>query len=267
MPDATYGRLLALRTGLRHFERWSESQARAAGLTPAQHQLLLAIRGHGDPRGPTIGEVADYLLLRHHSAVGLVDRADAAGLVSRTRDSEDHRVVRLRLTKTGAERLETLSALHLEELERLALRLPGAWDGLAPTQRAHGFPGPPSASATPPVKVLIARVYDEIPKGPSTRILVDRLWPRGLSRSEAPFDTWAKDVAPSPTLRKWYGHVAERFEEFDHRYRDELTTTPTQDALNELRHQAAGAGVVLLTAAKDLEHSAAAVLQEVLNGD
>ena len=63
LPDDVYARLLALRTGLRHFERWSESQARAAGLTPAQHQLLLAIRGHGDPRGPTIGEVADYLLL------------------------------------------------------------------------------------------------------------------------------------------------------------------------------------------------------------
>ena len=70
LPDATYTRLLALRTGLRLFERWSESQARAAGLTPAQHQLLLAIRGHADPRGPTIGEVADYLLLHHNSAVG-----------------------------------------------------------------------------------------------------------------------------------------------------------------------------------------------------
>ena len=81
MPDSVYARLLALRTGLRHFERWSENQARAAGLTPAQHQLLLAIRGHADPRGPTIGEVADYLLLIHNSAVGLVDRAVVAGLV------------------------------------------------------------------------------------------------------------------------------------------------------------------------------------------
>lgn len=67
LPDATYARLLALRTSLRHFERWSERQAQAAGLTAAQHQLLLAIRGHDDPRGPTIGEVADYLLLRHHA--------------------------------------------------------------------------------------------------------------------------------------------------------------------------------------------------------
>lgn len=145
LPDEVYARLLALRTGLRHFERWSESQARAAGLTPAQHQLLLAMRGHGDPRGPTIGEVADYLLLLHNSAVGLIDRAEAAGLVTRTRDEEDHRVVRLHLTEEGAERLEVLSALHLEELKRLAPNLPGAWEDLGPVQRTHGFPGPPSA--------------------------------------------------------------------------------------------------------------------------
>lgn len=144
VPDDAYVRLLALRTGWRHFERWSEAQARAAGLTPAQHQLLLAIRGHSDPRGPTIGEVADYLLLRHHSTVGLVDRADAAGLVTRSRSESDHRVVRLLLTDLGAERLEALSALHLEELVRLAPHLPGAWEGLAPVQRTHGFPGSPT---------------------------------------------------------------------------------------------------------------------------
>ena len=145
LPDEAYARLLALRTGLRHFERWSQNQARAAGLTPAQHQLLLAIRGHGDSRGPTIGEVADYLLLLHNSAVGLIDRADAAGLVSRSRDEDDHRVVRLHLTDEGAERLEVLSALHFEELKRLAPHLPGAWEDLGPVQRTHGFPGPLSA--------------------------------------------------------------------------------------------------------------------------
>jgi len=124
LPDSAYARLLALRTSLRQFERWSEQQARAAGLTPAQHQLLLAIRGHDDPRGPTVGEVADYLLLRHHSVVELIDRADAAGLIRRRRDPDDHRVVRLHLTAAGAQRLEALSALHLEELERLTARLP-----------------------------------------------------------------------------------------------------------------------------------------------
>lgn len=129
LPDDAYARLLALRTGLRRFLHWSEQQAADAGLTPAQHQLLLAVRGHPDPRGPTIGDIADYLLLRHHSAVGLVDRADIAGLVVRERDQDDHRVVRLHLTDDGRERLEALSALHLQELDRLSLELP-AWAGL-----------------------------------------------------------------------------------------------------------------------------------------
>lgn len=148
MPDAAYARLLALRTGLRHFEAWSAHQARDAGLTPAQHQLLLAIRGHEDPDGPTIGEIADYLLLRHHSAVGLADRAEAAGLVRRTRSEDDHRVVRLHLTEDGAARLEALSSLHLEELARLALDVEGTWAGLAPVQRPHGFPGAPDTDET-----------------------------------------------------------------------------------------------------------------------
>src|SRR5271157_4883487 len=126
LRDADYEDLLALRTGLRRLLRWSEQQVEAAGLTPAQHQLLLAVRGHSDRRGPTVGEVADYLLLRHHSAVGLVDRADAAGLVKRVRDPQDHRVVRLQLTATGTRRLDALAELHREELERLALKLPSA---------------------------------------------------------------------------------------------------------------------------------------------
>jgi DNA-binding MarR family transcriptional regulator len=142
LTDADYEDLLTLRTGLRRFVRWSEQQAEAADLTPAQHQLLLAIRGHPDPRGPTIGEVADYLLLRHHSAVGLIDRADAAGLVKRVRDPDDHRLVRLQLTAAGRKRLEALSAQHLEELQRLALKLPGAWRGLMPRQPLHGLSGP-----------------------------------------------------------------------------------------------------------------------------
>ncbi len=113
-----------LRTGLRRFEHWSAEQAASAGLTPAQHQLMLAVRGHPDRRGPTIGEAAEYLLLRHHSVVGLVDRAESAGLVRRTRDPGDHRVIRLQLTEEGTERLEALSRLHREELERLAHEIP-----------------------------------------------------------------------------------------------------------------------------------------------
>jgi DNA-binding MarR family transcriptional regulator len=139
LRDADFEDLLTLRTGLRRLMRWSEQQADTAGLTPAQHQLLLAIRGHRDRRGPTVGEVADYLLLRHHSAVGLVDRAVAAGLVKRVRDPQDRRIVRLQLTAAGSKRLETLSELHLEELERLSLKLPSAWRGLMPRQPLHGI--------------------------------------------------------------------------------------------------------------------------------
>lgn len=120
LDDSEYRRLLQFRTALRRFLHWSGKQAEGAGLTPSQHQLLLAIRGHGDARGPTIGEVAGYLLLRHHSAVGLVDRAEEAGLVERLEDEKDRRVVRLRLTPRGEETLLRLSAAHLQELERLA---------------------------------------------------------------------------------------------------------------------------------------------------
>ena len=75
-------------------------------------------------------------------------------------------------------------------------------------------------------KLSIARVYDEVGQNPRRGVLVDRLWPRGLARTDAPFETWAKDVAPSPQLRKWYGHVVERFDEFARRYREELSVAP-----------------------------------------
>jgi len=242
-------------------------QARAAGLTPAQHQLLLAIRGHPDPRGPTIGEVADYLLLRHHSTVGLVDRADAAGLVTRTRDGDDHRVVRLRLTRTGAEHLEALSALHLEELERLALELPDVWRGLGPLHATHGFADAPATGPGPaPAGVEIARAYDAVAEPSGRRVLVDRLWPRGVARAGAPFELWLKDAAPSTELRRWYGHEPARFAGFASRYRDELADGPGREAVEELRSMAATEPVVLVTATKDLERSGASVLRDVVNG-
>lgn len=128
--DAEYQRLLLFRTGIRRFLHWSAQQAEGAGLTPAQHQLLLAIRGHQDSRGPTIGDAAGYLFLRHHSAVGLVDRAEAAGLVERTEDPDDRRVVRLRLSEKGTAVLGRLSQAHLEELARLAPEMRALWSGL-----------------------------------------------------------------------------------------------------------------------------------------
>jgi DNA-binding MarR family transcriptional regulator len=130
LDQGQYERLLRFRTGLRQFVRWSAEQAALAGLTPAQHQLLLAVRGHPDRRGPTIGEVAGYLLLRHHSAVELVDRAQAAGLIERQADPDDGRAVRLRLTARGEERLQALTTAHLEELARLESQLHSLWAGL-----------------------------------------------------------------------------------------------------------------------------------------
>ena len=127
LTNSEYAYLLELRTGLRRFVHWSEEQARAAGLTPSQHQLLLAIRGHRGPYGPAIGDIAQQLLLRHHSAVELVDRAEAAGMVVRCPDADHHRVVRLALTPEGAKRLEQLAKQHLAELAHLAPTMEALW--------------------------------------------------------------------------------------------------------------------------------------------
>ena len=141
--DPDYERLLEFRTGLRRFLHWSEEQAAAAGLTAAQHQLLLAIRGHPGSEAPTIGDVAESLLLRHHSTVELVNRAEAAGLVHRARDSTDHRIVRLHLTAVGAQRIRELAAAHTQELARFAGRLRALWAGLeAPPLQNPAGPTP-----------------------------------------------------------------------------------------------------------------------------
>jgi DNA-binding MarR family transcriptional regulator len=118
--DDDYQRLLAFRIRLRQFNGWSRDAAAARGLTHAQHQLLLAIRGHAEEAGPTIGDVAEALLVKHHTASELVDRTQALGLVERRRDRGDQRRVRLALTQRGREVLADLTTVHLEELRRLA---------------------------------------------------------------------------------------------------------------------------------------------------
>jgi DNA-binding MarR family transcriptional regulator len=138
LSDAEYRELLAFRTAVRRFLHWSEQQATGLGVTPAQHQLLLAVRGHEGALGPTIGDVAESLLLRHHSAVGLVDRAVAADLVERRSDPEDHRIVRLRLTALGARRLRQLAGLHLAELRRMMPVLAPALFAKQPGDREKG---------------------------------------------------------------------------------------------------------------------------------
>jgi DNA-binding MarR family transcriptional regulator len=126
-PD--FGALLRFRTALRQFNRWSETQAAAAGLTHIQHQLLLAVKGHLDPRGPTIGEVAEYLLVKSHSVGELVTRVEALGFITRDADSEDRRVVRLRLTAAGEGAIRALTELHVSELKALAPLLQALTDG------------------------------------------------------------------------------------------------------------------------------------------
>src|SRR5579875_1488194 len=125
--DEDYQRLLELRTALRRFLHWSEEQARARGITSAQHQLLLAIRGHPHPLGPTVGEIADYLVIRHHSAVGLIDRAAGAGFVVREPDARRPGAVRVTLTERGRDALRALTEIHLAELTRLTPTIDELW--------------------------------------------------------------------------------------------------------------------------------------------
>ena len=115
-----FQRLLEFRVALREFQRWSEDQAEAAGVTHVQHQLLVAIKGHPGNRPPAVGDLAGYLLLRPHSTVELIDRAEAAGLVERVPDDNDGRVVRVRLTKDGDRIVHRLARAHLDRLHELA---------------------------------------------------------------------------------------------------------------------------------------------------
>ena len=111
----------------------------------------------------------------------------------------------------------------------------------------------------------IRRAYDEPTTG-TYRVLVDRLWPRGVTKAKAAVDEWAKDIAPSADLRRWYDHEPEKFSEFARRYRRELSLPPARAALDHLRATAAKAPVTLVTATRDVERSGAAVLLDVLEG-
>lgn len=118
IDEQGYQRLAALRAGIREYLAWAEQQASEHGLTPAQVQLALVVRAHPDPSGPTVSDLARTLLLRHHSVVGLLDRAEQAGVVTRVRDEVHLSRVHVQLTPEGADRLATLSADHLEWLSR-----------------------------------------------------------------------------------------------------------------------------------------------------
>jgi uncharacterized protein YeaO (DUF488 family) len=110
----------------------------------------------------------------------------------------------------------------------------------------------------------VRRVYDAGSSRRGYRVLVDRLWPRGIAKGDLELDEWCKDVAPSTELRRWYGHVPARFEEFARRYEAELARPPGAAAVEHLVTIAARRPVTLLTATRDVEHSGAEVLRRHL---
>lgn len=112
--------------------------------------------------------------------------------------------------------------------------------------------------------VVIKRVYEPAEENDGFRILVDRLWPRGLSKEKAAIDLWAKEIAPSDDLRKWFSHDPSRWEEFRKRYRDELSTGDRKKMLKDLVSRAGRGLLTLVYAAKDTTHNNAVVLQELI---
>lgn len=113
-------------------------------------------------------------------------------------------------------------------------------------------------------RIRVRRVYDDPTPADGTRVLVDRIWPRGLSKEAANLDDWIKAAAPSTELRKWYGHDPDKFPQFRARYRAELAAPASQQAVAQLRELAADRPLTLLTATKDIDHSHAAVLADML---
>lgn len=116
----------------------------------------------------------------------------------------------------------------------------------------------------PADRVLLKRAYEPPSAEDGTRILVDRLWPRGVSKADAAIDGWMKDIAPSTELRKWFGHDPEKWEEFRRRYRVELVTHGEE--LDRLREVAKDGMLTLIYSAHDEAHNDAVVLREVLLG-
>jgi DNA-binding MarR family transcriptional regulator len=130
LSDREYQSLARFRYALRRFLHFSEQAARDEGLTPNQHQLLLAIRGWTGETSPSITDVAELLQLRHHSTVELAHRAESAGLVSFHHDPADGRRQLLHVTPTAAKRLNALTVLHRDELRRFRHQLHDLLDSL-----------------------------------------------------------------------------------------------------------------------------------------
>jgi DNA-binding MarR family transcriptional regulator len=130
LNSADFRALADFRYQIRRFLHFSEEAARAEGLEPQQHQLILAIRALDDGGGPAIGSLAEHLVIRHHSAVGLIDRLEERRLVKRTRAEPDRRLVRVKLTPAGEQILHRLSRAHRTELRKSGPRLVETLDAL-----------------------------------------------------------------------------------------------------------------------------------------
>ncbi|MCY8044506.1 DUF488 family protein [Bacillus haynesii] len=114
--------------------------------------------------------------------------------------------------------------------------------------------------------IVLQRIYHENPQTEGRRILIDRVWPRGISKEKANLDYWLKEIAPSPDLRKWFGHDPKKFEPFKQAYQNEIKQHPEkQRGFKELKEMAADETVILLYGAKDERHNHAVVLYEMLN--
>ncbi len=121
--------------------------------------------------------------------------------------------------------------------------------------------GANDVARTTSAMVQIKRAYEPPARGDGFRVLVDRLWPRGLRKQDVPLDAWAKELAPSDALRRWFGHDPSRWRDFVARYRHELRAPAARTAIDELAHRAADGAVTLVYAARDESHNDAVVLR------
>lgn len=119
--------------------------------------------------------------------------------------------------------------------------------------------------AVKPVVVMLKRAYEPVSRRDGWRVLVERLWPRGISKQALALDEWLKELAPSSELRKWFGHDPERWTEFSRRYRQELQEPERAALLEQLRERAAAGPVTLVFAARDTEHNSAVVVRALLD--
>ena len=272
---SVYSDLLQVRSTLRAFLKWSESEAKKVGLTPSQHQLLLAVKGHLDTKSPTIKDISNYLLTKHNSVVELINRSVTAGLLEKIKDSEDSRVTRLRLTKLGDQKLTSLSQLHLEELKRLSTNIYSIWNdqdnAIQSDKVIAGKRGVTSedivknsfldkVSSKKSVSFELIRVYEKTKFTADQCVLIDGLWPRGISKKESPFSLWCKSLAPSKELRTYYGHDPKKYKKFGTLYLEELNSHDNKADIDTILDKATNSTVALMTATKDLKLSHGTIL-------